>query len=68
MAVDGHLEWREWETAEQNKRQAVSIVAESVQFLDGANGAGAQDSGEGGAQGDGELVGVGASGGEEVVF
>jgi single-strand DNA-binding protein len=34
VAVDGRLEWREWETAEQQKRQAVKIVAESVQFLD----------------------------------
>ena len=33
-AVDGRLEWREWETAEQQKRQAVSIVADTVQFLD----------------------------------
>jgi single-strand DNA-binding protein len=34
VAIDGRLEWREWETAERQKRQAVSIVAETVQFLD----------------------------------
>jgi len=34
IAVDGRLEWREWETAEQQKRQAVRVVADSVQFLD----------------------------------
>ncbi|HEY2768554.1 MAG TPA: single-stranded DNA-binding protein [Solirubrobacteraceae bacterium] len=34
VAVDGRLEWREWETADQQKRQAVKIVAESIQFLD----------------------------------
>ncbi|HUN78832.1 MAG TPA: single-stranded DNA-binding protein [Solirubrobacteraceae bacterium] len=34
VAVDGRLEWREWETAEQGRRQAVEVVAESVQFLD----------------------------------
>jgi single-strand DNA-binding protein len=34
VAIDGRLEWREWETAEQQKRQAVSVVAETVQFLD----------------------------------
>jgi single-strand DNA-binding protein len=34
VAIDGRLEWREWETAEQQKRQAVSIVADTVQFLD----------------------------------
>jgi single-strand DNA-binding protein len=33
VAIDGRLEWREWETAEQQRRQAVSIVAESVEFL-----------------------------------
>ena len=34
VAVDGRLEWREWETAEQQRRQAVSVVADLVQFLD----------------------------------
>lgn len=34
VAVDGRLEWREWETAEHGRRQAVKIVAGSVQFLD----------------------------------
>lgn len=38
VAIDGRLEWREWETAEQQKRQAVSIVAETVQFLDTPGG------------------------------
>jgi single-strand DNA-binding protein len=33
VAVDGRLEWREWETAEGQRRQAVEIVADSVQFL-----------------------------------
>jgi single-strand DNA-binding protein len=44
VAVDGRLEWREWETQDGNKRQSVEIVADSVQFLggrdDGANGGG----------------------------
>ena len=35
VGVDGRLEWREWETPEGNKRQAVEVVAESVQFLGG---------------------------------
>jgi single-strand DNA-binding protein len=38
VAIDGRLEWREWETAEQQRRQAVSVVAESVQFLDKPSG------------------------------
>jgi single-strand DNA-binding protein len=35
VAIDGRLEWREWETQEGHKRQAVDIVADSVQFLGG---------------------------------
>jgi single-strand DNA-binding protein len=35
IAVDGRLEWREWEAQDGAKRQAVEIVAESVQFLGG---------------------------------
>ena len=33
VAVDGRLEWREWEDQNGNKRQAVDIIADSVQFL-----------------------------------
>ena len=33
IAVDGRLEWREWETADGQRRQAVEIIADSVQFL-----------------------------------
>jgi single-strand DNA-binding protein len=32
VAVDGRLEWREWEDKEGHKRQAVDIIADSVQF------------------------------------
>jgi single-strand DNA-binding protein len=32
VAIDGRLEWREWET-DGGKRQAVEIVADSVQYL-----------------------------------
>jgi single-strand DNA-binding protein len=35
VGVDGRLEWREWETPEGNKRHAVEVVADSVQFLGG---------------------------------
>ena len=41
VAVDGRLDWREWETTDGNKRQSVSIVAESVQFLGSREGGGA---------------------------
>jgi single-strand DNA-binding protein len=34
VCIDGRLDWREW-THEDTKREAVEIVAESVQFLGG---------------------------------
>jgi single-strand DNA-binding protein len=41
VAVDGRLEWREWEAQDgSGKRQAVEIVADSVQFLGGRDDAG----------------------------
>ena len=33
VAVDGRLEWHEWTTAGGEHRQAVGILADSVQFL-----------------------------------
>ena len=69
VAVDGRLEWREWETAEQERRQAVSIVADTVQFLDSPGersqaGPGVEH-GETGSEDGGELVGVGAGPAED---
>jgi len=44
VAIDGRLDWREWDDKEGNKRQSVDIVADRVQFLggraDGENGGG----------------------------
>lgn len=34
VAVDGRLEWREWETTAGEKRQAVEVIADQVQFLE----------------------------------
>jgi single-strand DNA-binding protein len=34
VAVDGRLDWREWETKDGRRAQAVRIVARTVQFLD----------------------------------
>jgi single-strand DNA-binding protein len=45
VAIDGRLEWREWETPEGHKRQAVDIIADSVQFLGGRDDAGGQSNG-----------------------
>jgi single-strand DNA-binding protein len=44
VAINGRLEWREWEQ-DGNKRQAVEIVADTVQFL------GSRDGGQGGGGG-----------------
>jgi single-strand DNA-binding protein len=33
VAIDGRLEWREWESQDGTKRQATDIIADSVQFL-----------------------------------
>jgi single-strand DNA-binding protein len=33
VAVDGRLEWREWQDKDGNKRQSIDIIADSVQFL-----------------------------------
>jgi single-strand DNA-binding protein len=54
VAVDGRLAWREWEQDER-KREAVSIVADTVQFLDGPSDRDAEHPDAG------ELVGAGAS-------
>jgi single-strand DNA-binding protein len=65
VAIDGRLEWREWETADQQRRQAVSIVADTVQFLDSAGERG-QDLTDADDE-VGELAGVG-TGGEDLAF
>ncbi len=39
VALDGRLEWREWQDNQGNKRQAVDIIADSVQFLGSRDGA-----------------------------
>jgi single-strand DNA-binding protein len=49
VAIDGRLDWREWDAQDGSKRQAVQIIAESVQFL--------------GGRGDGEGGGGGFGGG-----
>ncbi len=47
VALDGRLEWREWQDQAGNNRQSVEIVADSVQFLGG------RDEGQGGGGGGG---------------
>jgi single-strand DNA-binding protein len=45
VAIDGRLEWREWQDNQGNKRQSVDIIADNVQFL--------SDGGAGGGNGNG---------------
>ena len=56
VAIDGRLDWRQWEQ-DGVKREAVEIVAESVQFL------GSRGDGEGG--GGNQFVPAGASEGAD---
>lgn len=74
VAVEGRLDWREWEAKEGGgKRQAVQIIANSVQFL------GSRDGGGGGGNGNGftpssdvpadtsDYAGAPAGGGDEEI-
>ena len=47
VAIDGRLDWREWEDQNGNKRQTIDIVADRVQFLGSRDGSG-QGNGNGG--------------------
>ena len=47
VAVDGRLDWREWEAQDGTKRQAVEVIADTVQFLGSREGGGAAAGGEG---------------------
>jgi len=50
VAVEGRLDWREWEAKDgSGKRQAVSIIASSVQFLGSRDGGGSGGNGNGGS-------------------
>src|SRR5919199_573544 len=42
VGIDGRLDWREWQAQDGSKRQAVEIIADTVQFL------GSRGEGEGG--------------------
>jgi single-strand DNA-binding protein len=44
VAVDGRLDWREYQAQDGTKREAIEIVADSVQFL------GSRGDGEGGRE------------------
>lgn len=56
VAVDGRLDWREWDAQDGTKRQAVQIIANTVQFL-GSRG----DAEGGGGGGQPQFVPAGAT-------
>ncbi len=46
VAIEGRLDWREWEAKEGGgKRQSVEIIANSVQFLGSRDGSGGNGGG-----------------------
>lgn len=48
VAVEGRLDWREWDAKDgSGKRQAVQIIANSVQFLGSRDGGGSGGGGNG---------------------
>jgi|SRR5690242_4103210 len=47
VAIDGRLEWREWQDQQGNKRQSVEIVADNIQFLSSPEGFGGGGGGNG---------------------
>ena len=61
VAIDGRLEWREWEAQDGTKRQSVEIIADSVQFL------GSRGDGDG-AGGGNQFVPAGATQGADADF
>jgi len=61
VAVDGRLEWREWEAEDTTKRQAIDIIADTVQFLPDGKGNGAPE----GNGSEPEPAGVSAGAGED---
>jgi single-strand DNA-binding protein len=79
VAIDGRLEWREWEAQDGSKRQATDIIADSVQFLgsrEDAPSAGGSFAGGNGTsrseqpvdQGDFQPAPVAASGDDDIPF
>ena len=77
VAVDGRLDWREWEDKDGNKRQSIEIIADTVQFL-GSRDGGGESSGNGftpqsdvpadTSDFEGEKAGVGASSDDDIPF
>ena len=78
VAVQGRLDWREWQDREGNKRQSIDIIADTVQFLGSRDGGGQPQGGGFQAQSDvptdntdfqqPEPVGAGQSSDDDIPF
>jgi single-strand DNA-binding protein len=55
VAVDGRLDWREWEAQDGSKRQSIEIIADAVQFLGSRDGSGGGGNGGNGFQGQSDV-------------
>jgi single-strand DNA-binding protein len=64
VAIDGRLEWREWEAQDGTKRQAIDVTADSVQFL-GSRDQNASANGDMPAEADFQPAAVPAGAGDE---
>ncbi len=45
IGIDGKLRWREWETQQGDKRSAIEVIADDIEFLDSRGGSGYGGSG-----------------------
>jgi single-strand DNA-binding protein len=64
VAIDGRLEWHEWETQDGTKRQRIDVIADSVQFL-GSRDQNASANGDMPAEVDLQPAAVPAGGGDD---
>ena len=71
VAVEGRLNWREWEAQDGGKRQSVDIIADTVQFLGSRDAApqsnGVVESDVPADTSDFQEAGVGSGGGKDTI-
>lgn len=64
IGVDGRLRWREWETPGGDKRSAIEVIADEIEFVGGRNEGG----GGGGSAATADSSGQDDLEGEEIPF
>ena len=72
VAVDGRLDWREWDAQDGTKRQAVQVIASTVQFLgsrgDAEGGGGQPQFVPAGATADADMGSSGGASDDDIPF